>query len=209
MATPESNMGLGTIGGDSIIFKRKFRWTLKFEDICRSSGKSTTINENFVKLAARPSLTIEETEINFLHGKTWIPGKAAWETITVTYYDCANKELAGLWTWLWSVYDFKAPEKQGGDGGAGSPSYHMGSSVADYAGTGILTLYDGCGKTLEIWTMGHAWPQAINFQDLDYSNSEECTVELTLRYSEVTYQSLCPTFDSEGCCTGCGSAQNE
>jgi len=42
---------------------------------------------------------------------------------------------------------------------------------------------------METWTLGHVWPQAINFGDLDYSSSEEVNVELTLRYSEVRYES--------------------
>ena len=189
----QRDMGLGTIGTKrDLVFKRKFRWTLRFEQICDGG----TIDENFVKLAARPSLTIEETEINFLHGKTWIPGKAAWETITVTYYDVATTNLSGLWSWLWSVYDF-------GSSKDAAIQLNMGSSLADYSGVGVLTLYDGCGKALEEWQLKHAWPQAINFGELDYANSEEATVELTLRYSQVSYESLCPPLITNVCCDGC------
>jgi len=51
--------------------------------------------------------------------------------------------------------------------------------------------------------MRNAWPQAINFGDLDYSSSEEVTIELTLRYSEVSYESKCPEFEIEKCCVTC------
>jgi hypothetical protein len=99
-------MGLGKLGGSDIVFKRKYRWTFSMLSPCGGS-----IPEHTVKLAARPNLTIEEQEINFLHGKMWIPGKGTWETITVTYYDLGNDggSLAPLWSWLATVYDFTDP----------------------------------------------------------------------------------------------------
>lgn len=185
-----ANMGIGALGGSKLIFKRKFRWTFRVDDICR--GKS--VEEHFVKLAARPNLSVEETEINFLNAKTWIPGKASWETITVTYYDVATTEgnNYNLWDWLASVYDFTQPVE-----------LPMGSMREEYAGRGTLTLYDGCGIPLEQWALNDLWPQAVNFGELDYSSSEEATVELTLRYSSVDYKSLCPSFTPQSCCTGC------
>ena len=182
------NMGIGELGGENLIFKRKFRWTFQVKNICGSAE----VPEHFVKVAARPNLTVEETEINFLNAKTWIPGKASWETITLTYYDVASRDNAGLWNWLASVYNFTNPV-----------TLEQGSNKAQYAGRAVLTMYDGCGSGLERWVMGDAWPQAINFGELDYSSSEEATVELTLRYSQVEYTPLCPSFPIGPCCRPC------
>jgi hypothetical protein len=186
------NMGLGKIGFDNIVFKRKFRWTFEVHDIC--GGR--TIPKDYVKLASRPNVSIEETEINFLHGKTWVPGKATWETITLTYYDVAGTpDNLPLFDWLASVYEFTDPVR-----------LRMGSIRRDYAGRGLLILYDGCGQMLEEWTLRDCWPQSINFGELDYSNSEECTIELTLRYSQVSYRSLCPEYTPQTCCTPCSDS---
>lgn len=186
MAIP---MGMGKLGFSNVVFKRKFRWSLEIRDICGG----LVVPRDYVKLASRPNISIEETEINFLHGKTWIPGKGSWETITVTYFDVANTtDNFPLYTWLASVYEFTNPVL-----------LRMGSSRRDYAGTGLLTLYDGCGQELEIWELRDMWPTAINFGELDYSSSEEVTIELTLRYSQVSYQSLCPKFVPSACCTPC------
>ena len=112
-------MGMGLLGGPDIVFKRKYRWTFNLNVPC-----GPPIGEQVVKLAARPNLTIEETEINFLHGKMWIPGKGTWETITVTYYDIGNDpSLSGLYAWLATIYDFTNvvnlyQSSQRGDGGA-------------------------------------------------------------------------------------------
>jgi len=179
----------------NLIFKRKYRWTFEV----KWNGKK--IGKNFVKLASRPNLTVEETEINYLHGKMYIPGKASWETITVTYYDVARSVgngMTDLYSWLASIYNF---QDQGsrmmqqttiqGDGNNGG-----------WAGTGQLTMYDGCGTELEAWELRGVWPSAVNFGDLDYSSSEEATIELTLRYYQAIYNNLCgpnPTPVCLGC----------
>jgi hypothetical protein len=186
------NMGIGTLGFNNLVFKRKFRYTFEVINICGSTNVGTGIPAHFVKLAARPSLTIEETEINYLNGKTWIPGKASWETITVTYIDAAVTELQPLYNWLASVYNFSDPV-----------GLSMGSQRQDYTAIGVIYTYDGCGTPLEEWVLQDMWPQAINWGELDMGDSELLTIELTLRYSDVQYQGLCPEFVPSSCCSPC------
>ena len=178
-----ASMGIGVLGDSKAVFKRKFRWTFALSVPCGTGN----IPETIVKVANRPSLTIEETEINYLHGKMWIPGKASWETLSVTYYDVVNAgtggDVSNLYGWLATVYNFNDP-----DGNVTMSSRKgTGSIGTGYAGTGTLTMYDGCGAPMEQWTLSHVWPQSINFGDLDYSSSEEANIELTLRYSTAIY----------------------
>jgi hypothetical protein len=185
-----NEMGLGEIATAN--FKRKYRWTLKIERQCKSTGQDASVPPSFVKLASRPNISIEETEINYLHGKRWLPGKGTWETITVTYYDVISTDegtvdSSPLLNWLAAVYMFYDPIK-----------LHQATRTGDYAGTGKLVLYDGCGNPVELWTLSDMWPTAINWGDLDYSNSEEVTIELTLRYSKVTFDSC--KYTKTPCC---------
>jgi hypothetical protein len=184
------NMGIGAVGLPGTIYKRKFRWTFQV-DFCGNEG----IPANFVKVAARPNLAIEETEINFLNSKTWISGKAAWETITVTYLDVAGDQSAKILSWLASVYNFAVPVR--------TPNYSQGAALQDYEGTATLTMYDGCGETLEEWRLQHVWPTAVNFGELDYSSSDIAEIELTLRYSDVQYRSSCAGQIAPCSCTRC------
>lgn len=183
------NMGIGRLGDRDVIFKRKFRWTFEVQDICGLGGQ--IIPPHYVKLASRPNLTFDETEINYLHGKTFLPGKGTWETITVTYIDVATQDAEPLYRWLASVYEFNNPV-----------SLRMGNRN-NWGATGILSLYDGCGVEIEQWSMKNLWPQSINFGDLDYASSDEVTIELTLRYDQVAYANYCPGFTFEACCDGC------
>lgn len=184
------SMGIGQLGGQNVIHKRKFRWLFSI-DTC---GGRSHVPPHFVKTAARPDITVEETEVNFLNEKTWVPGKAAWEQITVTYLDVsvtAGDGNIALWDWMASVYDYT------------STCRWMNSRRQDYAGTANLAMLDGCGNELELWTMGDAWPTAIKFGDLDYSSSDFVEIELTMRYSQVTYTNLCGRSPSRCPCTSC------
>jgi hypothetical protein len=186
MAQP---MGIGRLGFSNLVFKRKFRYTFQLQGICGGG----TVPEHYVKVAARPNLEIEETELNFLNAKTWIPGKASWQTMSVTYLDVATADAAPLYSWLASVYNFTNPI-----------TLEQGSRRSDYTGTGILRLFDGCGQLLETWVMGDMFPTSIDFGDVDYSSSDICEIALTMRYSNVFYQSACPVFPITPCCTPCG-----
>ncbi len=57
------------------IVKKGFTWKMKVE------GGSNVYD---IKMINRPSLNIEETEINFLNSKTWIAGKAEWNDLEFT-----------------------------------------------------------------------------------------------------------------------------
>lgn len=184
------NMGIGHLGGPRLVHKRKFQWTFEVRRSC--NGANASVPPHFVKIASRPNLSIEEQEINYLNAKTWIPGKASWETITVTYYDVATRDAKPLFDWLASVYDFSRPVQ-----------LKQASMRQDYAGSGIVFMYAGCGDPLERWTLDDMWPTAVNFGELDYSSPEEATIELTLRYSQVSFQHLCPNYVPTSCCSPC------
>lgn len=195
-------MGLGALGNGKVIFKRKFRWTFEIEYCCNAVDDfgnpvdPKTVAKEFVKIGARPQIDIEEIEINYLNGKMWIPGKGTWQTMTVTYYDVAGATNAGINTtsvlaWIATIYDFTDPY-----------CLQMNSVPEQYEGVARLILWDGCGNPLEGWILRHVWPQSVNWGDLDMSSSEECTVELTLRYSEVSYKSYCPNQEVDKCPCG-------
>lgn len=194
MAT-QKPMGIGVIGQPDMVFKRKFRWTFELFGFC--DNQKNVIPEHFVKVASRPKIQVDETEINHLNAITWIPGKAKWQTIEVTYYDVAHEEMASLWNWLATVYDFTDPVnlRQG--------------ERRDWNAVGVLTMYDGCGVMLEGWQLERVFPTDIDFGDVDYSQSEICEIKLTLRYSDVKYKSYCPNFQPTPCCSGCGSTVHQ
>jgi len=182
-------MGLGAIANAN--FKRKFRWTFELQYCC-SSQDPKYVGTDFVKVGARPQIDIEETEINYLNGKFWIPGKATWNEMAITYYDVAGSTNASLLSWIATIYDFRDPV-----------CLPMNSTPSGYSGFARLVLWDGCGNPLEAWLLGQVWPKAVNWGDLDMSSSEECTIEITLRYGSVQYVSYCGGTIETCPCTPC------
>lgn len=152
----------------SIVFKRKFRWTLEGET---NKGKFEPF---FVKVQARPTPDIEETEINYLSSKTWVPGKQNWERITVTSFGMDNSN--DFWK---TIVDVLHNEVEQGE----CPPEKYGSYT--------LKLYDGCGCLIESWVMSEAYISKIAFGELDFSSSEETTVEFDISYKKVVYKNNC------------------
>jgi hypothetical protein len=192
------NMGLGALGNGDVIFKRKFRWTFEVEYCCNTFPRQ--VPASFVKMGNRPQIDFEEIEINYLNGKMFIPGKGTWQPLSITYYDVAGltsgSATSELLSWIASVYDITDPV-----------CLKMGSSLNTYEGKAKIMLYDGCGNPLEAWLLEHVWPQSVNWGDLDMASSDECTIELTLRYSSAKYISFCPAGDIERCpCEDCPPA---
>jgi hypothetical protein len=200
----ELNMGIGKLG--DVAFKRKYRWVFAVENIGGPTGFS--VSGNFVKSGNRPQVDIDETEINFLNGKTFIPGKATFNEISFTYYDVAAPDdptVGNLLKWVNRVYNFS--NVIGTEISATQRSYATQDDGSGYAGTGLLTLLDGCGYAVEQWQLISCWPKSINFGDLDYSSSDECNIELSLRYSYAVYINLCAKTAPEECPSGICSTE--
>lgn len=192
------NMGIGKLGQHNLVFKRKFRWTFELTPYLGNAGGTQNKLVSYIKLASRPNLSVEETEINYLNQKKWIPGKASWETITLTFYDVASQDMQPCWDWISSVYQLNH------DGQTGlAVDQKQGNMVQDYGAKVTLTLLDGCGNPLEVWQLDDVWPQAINFGELDYASSDEATIELTLRYSQCDYEGKCGVAKPSTTCTAC------
>ena len=192
-------MGLGALGNGDVIFKRKFRWTFEIEYCCGEGGRH--VPASFVKMGNRPQIDFEEIEINYLNGKMFIPGKGTWQPLSITYYDVAGlvagSATAELLSWIASIYDITDTED----------CIFMNSALGTYAGQAKLMLYDGCGNPLEAWVLKNVWPQSVNWGDLDMASSDECTIELTLRYQNAQYISFCPPGNIIRCgCPPCPAA---
>jgi hypothetical protein len=122
---------------------------------------------------ARPSLTFKETECQHLTETIYFPSKPDWKPISLTLYDIRNTNP--VFDWIKLCYD-PTPAGQA----AWFPS--VGNK---FKKTASLYIYDGCGVQIESWIFENAWPQVAEWGDLDMSNSEVITVDVTLRYDRA------------------------
>ena len=152
-------------------FKRKFRWMLFIDDI---SGEGTYALPPL--RSSRPSLSFKEMEAQHLNETIFFPSKPEWKPFTLSLYDINKKSnyVNPVIKWIKSIYDASS--------GSWSPNISSGSSFKKEC---RLEMLDGCGKTIETWIFDNAWPQNIEFGELDMSSSEVMTIDLTLRYDRA------------------------
>ena len=172
MARPHP-MGLGKLGDSNIVFKRKFRWTLYIMD--PNTGEMI-VPRMFVKTATRPQVNIEETEIDFLNQKQWIPGANNWQTTTVTAWNVQQDDAGqALYDYIGQLYN------------QSNQALMPAHSKANF----ILELWDGCGNLIEGWKMKEGFITSLKFGELDYTSSEEVDIEMDIRYTNIEYISYC------------------
>ncbi len=156
--------------------KRNYRWLVSF-------GDSTNTIKWWAKTANVPSFDVSEVEHNFLDNKYYYPGRVSWTEITVTLVDPAGDPVDTVSETLELItksgYNIK-------DNPNGSQSINgtISKNAAVGAGLGNFTLnvLDENGRGIENWTLHNAFIKAAKFGDLDYSNDELRTIELTIRY---------------------------
>jgi hypothetical protein len=144
--------------------KRKFRWVLQIDGI-----------DAFVlKTAARPQQTFEETVIDFINTKRYVSGKGAWNPIAITMHDpIAPSAAQKIMDWVRLNYEPLT-------GRMGYASFYKKDLQ--------LKLLDPQGTVVELWDIKGAWPQDINFGDLDYATSDNAEIAYTLRFDNATLQ---------------------
>jgi len=173
-------MGIGTFLPNSAIIKRRYRWTLQFSPDTFLGGNVPEIKPIFVTIAARPNLTIEETEISFLNEKDYIPAKPTWDPLNVTVLDFGKEGGSGadqaILDWIRLTYQFGDPASSG----------EMSDPVGHARRKATLNMYNGVGDIVEEWTIYGCWVQAANWGDLDYSSTDNATIELTIRFQNAS-----------------------
>jgi hypothetical protein len=188
-------MGIGALGQQNVVFKRKFRWTVEWKD---RNQAGLLVPATFVKVAARPELTIEEVPLN---AKSWIPGKAEWQSCSFTYYDTDEITLKPLYELLAEQYEMAELKEKI------EPKYRSideewqkldPPKVARDLKV-IMRLYDGVGYELENWELNQVQFEKIDFGELDYSSSSQVDVTVTVKYKEVKYHSNMPIVLNTAC----------
>jgi hypothetical protein len=140
--------------------KRKNRFLIRFPS-------SLGINEWYVESAARPKMTINSTEIEFLNTSTYVAGRFVWETLDVTFRDPIGPSASqALMEWV-RLH-------------AESVTGRMGYA-AGYKKDIELEMLDPTGVVVEKWVLQGTFLTNIDFQDLSYSDDDIAKINCTLR----------------------------
>jgi hypothetical protein len=109
----------------------KYKWRFLLE------GAKEEID---VEIPRRPRVDIDETEIDFLHGKLFVAGKYKWQTMKMFIN---NSDLPHSEAFLKLI----------------------NSAKEETTATGLIRLYDDSGKLCEAWKLENLWANYFNKND--------------------------------------------
>ena len=144
--------------------KRKFRWLLQIDGIDAFT----------LKTAARPSLTFDETVIDYINTKRYVAGKQTWNPLSITLHDpIAPSAAQATMDWIRICYEPLT-------GRMGYASFYKKNIT--------LKVLDPQGTVIELWDILGAWIQDSNWGDLDYASSDNVEIACTLRFDNAVQQ---------------------
>jgi len=141
--------------------KRKNRWLIKFPS-------ELGIQQWWLASAARPSISQNEVEIEFLNTSTWVIGRFTWDSIDVTFRDPIGPSASqAIMEWV-RLHSESITGRQG------------------YASTYMKDLYiemlDPTGVVVEKWELQDTMLTNVGFGDLAMSDDGIAEITGTLRF---------------------------
>lgn len=130
--------------------------------------------------ATLPQMTIGETEIHRINDRAYLPTKAEFGTVDISFYEYITSENmkekgAGdtLWEWQKLVYDPTT--------GVMRPKSQITANV-------LVMQFDGLGNIIRTWNLYSAWPTVVAFDELSAAEGEVQSVTATLRFDWADMQ---------------------
>jgi len=117
-------------------------------------------------------MNIEEVEVNFLNSSVWIPGKASYQEMKITYPDIDSEDGSALF-FRWVSEQYKETSQE--------PQWSAELACA------ILRNHDGCGEVMEQWYLDDAIITALDFGCPGYTSLPECELNVAIKYREAEY----------------------
>lgn len=139
---------------------RNNRWLMRFPS-------DLGIMEWSLATAARPSLTQNETEMQFLNTSSWVLGRYVWDNIEITIRDMIGPSGSqAIMEWV----------RLGSESVTGRQGY-----AAGYKRDVELEMLDPNGVCVQKWLLKNVMLTNVNFGGLDYSDDAVATITCTLR----------------------------
>ena len=142
----------------------------------------TGLGSNDVQWWARnfkvPSYTVTEAKHDFLDNQYYFPGRVQWEESTMELVDPVSPNAVALTNQLIIDSGYKIK----GESDASAPVTMSKKTAGNAIGDVIISIFDGDGEPIEIWTLKNPFIKGVSFSDLNYENDELRTITVSFRY---------------------------
>jgi len=166
-----------------VVPKRNFRFLIQFDAYGNNNGASDSNDILwFAKNTKLPSVSFGETEHDFLDNKYYYPGRASWEEVSMTLVDPASPDATQRTMQMLENCGYVVKKK------ADDTPETISKSKAVNSGVGSVTIQvlNDEGTVMEAWTLNNAWIKSVSFSDLDYTNEDLRTIDMSIRYDWAT-----------------------
>jgi len=177
--------------------KRNFRFRVQF--LSENSGDGNTVIDGILwwaKTVTTPSFDVGEQEHHYLGGKYYFPGKVSWSEVSMTLVDPISPDAVGVMNQILINSGYMVPQS------IEDSQFHTISknrSIAAGLQLIVIEILKADGAVVEKWTLNQPFIKSAKFGDLDYSNEDLRTVDLTIRYdwATCTFPDTHPDFAQE------------
>jgi len=152
----------------------KFNWSAEWRD---DKTWQLIAPPSPVKIGSLPSMTVQSTTVQHNGNTTWLPGKSSWDEMKITYNDVENDEGGALFM-CWVSEQFRALEDR---------------KWQSEKATVVLRLHGENGEVLELLYLENSLISALDFGSMDITSSLDYEINVTVRYSDVSYSTPNPT----------------
>jgi len=164
----------GATGSGILMPKLKYRFRVTMLGGFAGEPEARALTQN-VQTVTRPNVTYEEVVLDSYNSKSYVQGKHAWETITLTLRDDITNSVSKL---VGAQVQRQLNHFQQTTPAAGNDyKFDMHIEVLDGVNAGAS----------EVWFLEGCFLTAVNYGDNDYTASDFATIELTVRYDNATH----------------------
>lgn len=160
--------------------KLTYRFRVAFENLGVSNPRTELTKQ--VMDFTRPQVEFDEIEIPIYNSRLYLAGKHAWQEVTVNLRDDASGQVAKLvGEQLQKQLDFVEQASA--------------SSGVDYKFLTRCEVLDGGNGTsepvvLETWELYGCFLRSVNYNELNYANSEAVTITMNIRFDNAVQTPL-------------------
>lgn len=169
--SPNSAAHAGVAGNTSTAeTKRQHRWifTVFWQGEVANLDKASA----FLQKAQRPHAVTEDVLMHHDEEQVHFAGKYHWEPLSLVFYDTVSPfDTSGL------IYEWFNKVVQVPTATVATPT--------EYKKRCQLDMTDGAGSSIEKWGLYNCWPLDVNWNDLDYTNTEIATVDVTMVFDRA------------------------
>jgi len=166
---------------------RKFRWLFQLTGVVGSDSVENGLYSLPPRRAARPNLQFKSDSFQHVTETIYMPMKPDWQTMRLVLFDlkrCGQQNKYNV------VYDWlRAGPPISGQGRPGmyDPRTANWTPMVDagFKRTCQLLMLDSCGSVMETWVYENAYPESIDWGELEMDLSDLVTIEISLRFDRA------------------------